>query len=60
MDKRYSNPYKVLDRLLGIQKFKALRICRQSAHEYGKVISPRHWLLYLDKLTNIYYEQIVS
>ena len=41
MDKRYNNPYNGLDRHLGIQALKALRICRQSAHECGKVYQPQ-------------------
>jgi hypothetical protein len=31
-----------LDRSLGFQEFLAPRICRQSAHEGGKVVSPTH------------------
>jgi len=31
--------------LLGLQEGEALRISRQSAHEGGKVVSPKHWPL---------------
>ena len=34
-----SSPSAGLDRPLGLQNFEATRICRQSAHESGEVVS---------------------
>jgi hypothetical protein len=37
-----SNPYTGLDWPLGLQEVEASRISRQSAHDGGKVVSPKH------------------
>jgi hypothetical protein len=45
MQSRYSflsYPYAELDRLRGFEEVEAPRISRQSVHEDGKVVSPKH------------------
>ena len=40
-------PITGLHRLLGVQEIDASKISRQSAHEGGKLMSPKHGHLYL-------------
>ena len=40
---KISCPITGLDGPLGLEEVEAVRICRQSSHEGGKVVSPTHW-----------------